>query len=114
MASNNDLSPETVEVLLPITKPIIIESGLGLSGWKDYFNGKISQASFPKEKCHYTKCLKLLMWAEFCNGTLVYIGNAVHMNNQLSVRFRFSFLDEKCKNLFDFYWDDFLDAVVPS
>ena len=98
----------TVSVNIP--RPVILYSDMGFQDWKDTFLQLKNQSTKSTEKESYDKCLKTLMWAEFCNGTISYIGNSKDKYG-LTVKFTFQFTSFTCMVLFRKYWKHHLDLV---
>ena len=110
------LTPPSEEFLgsveLQIPSPVIIFTGMNLQNWKQYFDEKIRNTSNHNEKFLYKKCFKALLWAEFCNATIYYVGNSKDSKGNLSVKFTFSFPDNDCKFLFQLEWGEHVKIVV--
>ena len=99
----------TVELSVP--KPILIFNNMKLEDWKNYFIQERENATDSTAKFSYNKCIKTLMWAEFCNGTLSYVGNS-HNNNGLNVKFTFEFTSFSCMVLFKKHWLKNIEIVT--
>ena len=107
MASLTNNSEEflgTVELQVP--SPVIILAGMNLQNWKQYFVEKMRNTSNHNEKFLYTKCFKAMLWAEFCNATISYVGNSKDSDGNLTVKFIFYFPDNDCRFLFQLEWDE--------
>ncbi len=108
MASNvNSLSATSTRITLPIPRPMIIWTAMGIADWKRCFNEKKFETVIPDEEYAYQKCLKAVSWAEFCNGILVKAGNSKE-----AIDLTFEFPNPKCKDLFDYHFDTHLAAVT--
>ena len=100
----------TVELQIP--SPVIIYAGMNLQNWKQYFDEKMRNTSNNNEKFLYTKCFKAMLWAEFCNATISYVGNSKDSNGNLTVKFIFYFPDNDCRFLFQLEWNEHVKIVV--
>ena len=112
MASFNESTD--VSLSIPIPKPVIIFNGMELHDWKERFLMLKNQTLDSTEKRSYSKCIKTLLWAEFCNGSLVYVGNQKNFHSYYGteIKFTFNFPNASCRMLF---WDDLgknLDIVT--
>ena len=113
MASLTNPSEEflgTVELQVP--SPVIIFAGMNLQNWKQYFDEKMHNTSNHNNKVLYNKCFKAMLWAEFCNATISYVGNSKDSNGNLTVKFIFSFPDNDCRFLFQLEWNEHVKIVV--
>lgn len=100
----------TIELQVPSL--VIIYAGMSLHNWKQYFDEKMRSTSNHNEKFLYTKCFKAMLWAEFCNATISYVGNSKDRDGHLTVRFTFDFPDNDCKFLFLLEWGEHVKIVV--
>ena len=100
----------TIELQVP--SPVIIYAGMNLQNWKQYFDEKMRNTSNHNEKILYTKCFKAMLWAEFCNATISYVGNSKDSNGNLTVKFTFYFPDNDCRFLFQLEWNEHVKIVV--
>ena len=103
----NSLSTTNTKITLPVPRPIIIRSTMNFEYWKNCFNKKKLETVIPDEEYSYQKCIKTLMWAEFCNATLVNVGNSSGFIN-----LTFEFPNTKCKTLFENHFDTHLATVT--
>ena len=104
----------TITLSIPIPKPVIIFNGMKLQDWKEHFIMLKNQTLGSKEKISYSKCIKTLLWAEFCNGSLVYIGNEkkAHSYYGTTVKMTFDFPNFSCRNLFWYDLGKNIDIVT--
>lgn len=84
------LGSQNVAITSHIPKPVIIYPGMGIQEWKECFAQKKSEENDPANKIFYDKCLKILMWAEFCDGALTKVGN-FKTESGMNIQFYFSF-----------------------
>ena len=103
----NSLSATCTRITLSIPHPVIIWSDMKMWDWKNCFIEKKRKATILDEQSAYEKCLKALVWADFCNGSLVKVGNS-----KGAINFTFEFPDLKCKNLFDHHLESHLEVVT--
>lgn len=103
----SSLSATRTKITLPIPRPVIIFAGMGMSDWKNCFIQKKEETNIIYEEFAYEKCLKALMWAEFCNGSLVRVGSPSGV-----VDFTFEFPTLNCKKLFDLHLYEHLEVVT--
>ena len=100
MASLTKHSEEFLGTMeLQVPSPVIIYAGMNLTDWKQYFDEKMRNTCNHSEKFLYTKCYKAMLWAEFCNGTISYVGNSKDNSGNLTVKFTFDFPDNDCRFL---------------
>ena len=111
MANMRILSSRDVDVTVPTPKHVIIWPRMTQADWKEFFTQQKLEASTPVESLAYERCLKTLMWAEFCNGTLTKVGNSKDENG-LSVCFSFQFPNLQCRLHFDCNLDTNVNAVT--
>jgi len=100
----------TIELQVP--SPVIIYAGMNLQDWKQYFDEKMHNTCNPNEKTLYHKCIKAMLWAEFCNATISYVGNSKDSKSNLTVKFIFCFPDNDCRFLFQLEWGELVKVVV--
>jgi len=100
MASISILSSQKISVSNPIPKPVIIYPNMGMEEWKECFTFLRDETTNSDDKISYERCLKTLMWAEFCNGFLSYVGNSKE-DGSIAVKFTFTFPNLKSRELFD-------------
>jgi len=112
MANINDNENLTVCVELPVPKPVYIVSGMGIPYWKSHFVLKRDEEDSSSAKTLYTRCLKVLLWAEFCNATISYVGNSKDEEGNLKLKFIFRFPDVDCQFLFQMDWLSNLNVVA--
>ena len=103
----SSLSASQTKVTLSLPRPVIIWAVMRISDWKNCFIERKKEAESLEEEYSYEKCLKALMWAEFCNGTLVKAGNSSG-----AINFTFQFPTLECKRLFELRLDDHLEVVT--
>lgn len=101
------LSASRTKVNLAIPKPVIIWPNMGIADWKNCFIQQKNEAENFKEECCYAKCFKALMWAEFCNGSLVKVAHA-----KGSIEFTFDFPTMLCSILFEKHLAEHLEVVA--
>ena len=94
------LSSLDVEVTTPISHPVIIFANTGINEWKEFFIQKKSEASDPSKKIAFDRCLKIIMWAEFCDATLTKVRNS-RAENGFNIQFSFSFPTLALRAYFD-------------
>ena len=114
MARINNSDELTVAVELQIPKPIIIWPDMNLQKWKQFFIQKMEETTDSSQKTLYNKCIKVLLWAEFCNAILPYVGNAKDDEGNLYVKFAFSFPDSECTFLFQMDLESNLKVVTDN
>ena len=103
----SSLSASQAKITLSIPNPVIIRVLMRMSDWKNCFIEKKEKTESLEEEYAYEKCLKALMWAEFCNGTLVKAGNSSG-----AINFTFEFPTLECKRLFELHFDGHLEVVT--
>jgi len=103
----SSLSATCTRITLSVPSPIIIWANMRMSDWKNCFIEKKRKTETLSEEYAYENCLKALMWAEFCNGSLVKVGNS-----KGAINFTFEFPNLKCKNLFEHHLDTHLEVVT--
>ena len=91
------MASATMELYVP--RPVLIFNDMRIEDWKKYFIQKAEDEIDSTAKFSYTKCFKALMWAEFCNGTLSYVGNSCN-DHGFTVKFTFQFTSFSCMVLF--------------
>ena len=101
----------TVTVSVP--KPVIIFNDMTIQDWKERFIQLKEESTEFAEKQSYDKCLKTLMWGEFCNGKLSYLGNSKDKSG-FTVKFTFQFTSFSCMVLFQKYRKHHLELVKMS
>ena len=111
MAGISILSSRDIAITTPIPKPVIIFSGMGLEEWKKCFFQKKCETDDLSEKIAYDKCVKILMWAEFCNGILIKVGNSKNENG-MNVKFTFHFPNLECRWHFGNNLEELVDIVT--
>jgi hypothetical protein len=84
-----------------------------IQDWKEYFTIKRDEATNSDDKKSYERCLKTLMWAEFCNGSLSYVGNFKD-DTGMSVKFTFTFPNLQSKQLFDWNLSKNVETIVST
>lgn len=84
------LSSRDVAIIAPIPKPVIIFANMRIADWKNFFIQEKEKTSDPVIKTSYDRCIKIIMWAEFCDGTLTKVGNYKNENG-MNIQFFFSF-----------------------
>jgi len=100
----------TVELQIP--SPVIIFAGMNIQSWKQCFVEKMHNARNDSEKTLYHKCIKAMLWADFCNATISYVGNSKDSKSNLTVKFIFCFPDNDCRFLFQLEWGELVKVVV--
>lgn len=111
MLGINIFSSQNVAVAAPIPKPVIIYTGMGIMEWKNFFMQKKCEVSDPDQKIAYDRCLKIIMWAEFCDGTLTKVGNLKNENG-MNVQFFFSFPTLAVRAYFDRNVEKNVEAIT--
>ena len=112
MAKFNDTETLTTTIELQVPRPVYITSGMEIPFWKDYFSQKKLESDTSVSATLYNRCLKILQWAEFCNATISYVGNAKDEDNNLTVKFTFHFPDADSHFLFQVDWLSNLNIVA--
>lgn len=100
----------TIELQIP--SPVIIYAGMNLQDWKQYFMEKMHSTCNSNEKTLYNTCIKTMLWAEFCNATLSYVGNSKDRDGNFTVKFTFNFPDNDCRFLFILEWGEHIKIIV--
>lgn len=111
MVGINILSSRDVAIATPIPSPVIILAGMGISEWKNFFIQKKCKTTDPTEKIAYDRCLKIIMWAEFCDGTLTKIGNQ-NTENGMNIKFNFNFPTLALRAFFDRNVEKNIEAIT--
>ena len=104
---------KSTTVTVPVPRPVIIFNDMGLQDWKKTFIQLRDEATESSDKQSYDKCYKTLLWGEFCNGTLSYVGNSKDKYG-LTVKFTFQFTSFSCMVLFQKYRKHHLELVRMS
>jgi len=112
MNCNNTEHHRTATVELLIPNPAIIYTGMQLQDWKKHFIQKKNAASTSTDANLYNRFVKLLLWAEFCNATVCYAGNAKDKDGNLTFKFTFSFPDDDSQLLFQTDWASNIKLVA--
>lgn len=111
MATISILTSQDISIAAPVPKPVIIYQAMRMQDWKEYFIAKRNEATDSDYKTSYERCLKILMWAEFCNGTLSYVGNSKESYG-MAVKFTFHFPNLQSRQLFDWNLDKNVETIL--
>jgi len=103
----SSLSISQTKITLSIPRPVIIWAGMEMLDWKNCFIQKKEETDILDEEYAYEACLKALMWAEFCNGSLVKVGSPSGV-----IELTFEFPTLRCKKLFELHLDEHLEVVT--